>query len=136
MKNKIYAVVVISFFIGLIIMVVNFYNRKYSIEKDGKIIIGKYVYRDKWGKVRSDYFIYNVDDKKYRASSGDSPAGFRENIGKFYKIKYLDKYPDVIYPLYDQEVTDTSEILKAGFSIDEVLNKRKNDLFPTTTKSE
>jgi hypothetical protein len=130
MKNKIYLLIIVSFFICLITMVINFYSRKYYIDKYGEIIIGKYVARDKWGKVRSDYFIYYVDNKKHRANTGDSPAGFRENIGKFYRIKYLDKYPEVIHSLFDKEVTDTAEILEAGFSMDEILNKKTNYLFP------
>ena len=94
------------------------------------MLIGKFVSYKSYPKSSRSYFIYYLNGEKHREGSGRAPAGFRENIGKFYKMKYLDKYPDAIHPLYDQEVTDTAEILKAGFSMDEILNKKTNYLFP------
>ena len=46
------------------------------------------------------------------------------NIGKFYKCKWLDEYPKALHPLYDKEVTDTLEIMKAGFSREDL---KKNE---------
>ena len=130
MKNRIYAVIIISFSLGLIYLIIAGNIEGSDIDKNGKIIIGKYVARDKWGKYRSNYFSYYVGKEKHKSGGGVGPIDFYKNIGKFYKIKYLDKYPEAIHPLYEQEVTDTAEILNAGFSMDDILNKKENNLFP------
>lgn len=117
MKNKIYATVVISFFSFLVVMIVRSYYVKYQIENYGVTIIGKYVMQKNYPKTQENHFIYYMNGKRIRDySSKNVSPDFKYNIGKFYKMKYLDKYPEAIHPLYDQEVTDTTEILNAGFS--------------------
>lgn len=114
----------------IIISIIYSYMGKYEIDSKGEIIIGKFVSYESYPKSSNSFFIFYTNGVKRRESSGTAPFGFRYNIGKFYKIKYLDKYPNAIHPLYDQEVTDTIELLKAGFSMDEILNKKENNLFP------
>jgi len=117
MKNKIYATIVISFFIFLTILICRSYYMNYQIEKYGQIIIGKYVSHKSYPKSQENYFIYYINAKRVKNYAIDNISpDFKHNIGKFYKIKYLDKYPDAIHPIYKEEVTDTIEILKAGFS--------------------
>lgn len=108
-----------------------FNSRPNEIDVKGRIIIGKLVNRDKWGKYKRNYFVFYINNQKKKCfESYMRPPNSYNSIGKFYKIKYLDKYPDAIHPLFDQEVTDTIELLKAGFSMDEILNKKENNLFP------
>ena len=129
--NRIYAVVIISFFAFLISMIIKSYTIKCEIDDFGKTIIGKYVSHKSYPKTQNNYFIYYINGQIFKNFSSENISSeFRKNIGKFYKIKYLDKYPEAIHPLYEQEVTDTAEILNAGFSMDDILNKKENNLFP------
>jgi hypothetical protein len=136
--KKIYTFIIVILIIGFLNYdVYKDYSMRKEVSLNGKITVAMYLLRKKSNKFSSlHYFLFYLKNTKHKVIGREVPNDFHKNIGKFYKIKYLEKYSEVIHPLLDQEVTDTSEILKAGFSMDEVLNKRKNDLFPTTTKSE
>lgn len=122
MVNKISKILVLVFVLGLISLIVDSYFVKYDVEDKGKISIGKYVSRDNWAKGELNYFIFYIDGKRYREDGGRAPLGFSENLGKFYRIKYSEKYKGAIKALFNQEVTDTTEILKAGFTKEELNN--------------
>ncbi|MFC4816025.1 hypothetical protein [Flavobacterium sp. GCM10023249] len=99
--------------------------------KNEKCTIGKYVARDRSGKNPSNYFSYYINGTKYRADGGDGPNGFYySSIRKFFRILYSEVDPRSVRPMYCEEVTDTTELLKAGFSMNEILNKQEIDLFP------
>jgi hypothetical protein len=127
MINKVSKIFVIIFMIALICFIVNGYIKKYDVENNGKISIGKYVLYDSWPKGECNYFIFYINGKKYKENGGRAPIGFSENIGKFYKIIYSKKYKGSIQALFDQEVTDTTKILKAGFSKDELESYLKKE---------
>ena len=58
-----------------------------------------------------------------------APMGFSKNIGKFYYVKYLPKYPDLIIVNFNEEITDTKAILEAGFVKEDIklhLTDKKN----------
>ncbi|AWK02840.1 hypothetical protein HYN56_00875 [Flavobacterium crocinum] len=95
---------------------------KYDIENKGKKSIGKFVLQDNYGKGQLNYFIFYIDGKKYKANGGRSPEGFSKNTGKFYKIIYSEKYKGHIKALFNEPITDTVIILKAGFSKEEINN--------------
>ncbi|OYQ33902.1 hypothetical protein CHU92_12500 [Flavobacterium cyanobacteriorum] len=89
---------------------------KEDIEKTGKITVGKYIYQDKWAKGEANYFTFYIDGKKFKGNGGRSPKGFSKNIGKFYKIRYSEKYKGRLTAFFNEEVTDTINILKSGFT--------------------
>lgn len=133
MKNKIYATIVISFVIFLISMIFKTYYGKYEIDNYGKIIIGKYVSHRSYPKTQKNYFVYYINGEQVKNySTRNISPEFAKNIGKFYKIKYYDKYPEVIHPLFDQEVTDTAAILGAGFHLEDIEVKKKHKYNPLT----
>jgi hypothetical protein len=95
-----------------------------DFRKNSKDGIGRYVARRNYPKTNVNFFAYYVDGTRRRVSYGDLPKKFyKANIGKFYKIKYAEKYEDMIIVLLDQEVTDTVAILKAGFSSKDLKKK-------------
>ena len=96
------------------------YIIKYDIENNGQVSIGKYVSQDNWGKGETNYFVYYVNGKKLKGNGGRSPIGFYKNTGKFYKILYSKKYLGHLKAFFDQEVVDTTNILKAGFKKEEI----------------
>ena len=122
MINKISKILVIVFVLGIISLIVASYFVKYDVENKGKVSIGKYVSRDNWAKGECNYFIFYIDGKRYKEDGGRAPVGFSKNIGKFYKIKYSEKYKGSIQALFNEEVTDTIEILQAGFTKEELNN--------------
>ncbi len=86
-----------------------------EIEKNGKIGVGKFVEYVRYPKSRKYYFEYFKYKKKYKVFITNTPEKFSTQIGNFYKIKYLDKYDDIIVN-FDKKITDTLAILEAGFS--------------------
>ncbi len=62
------------------------------------------------GKLFSDYEDLDDFDRE-------------ECIGRFYRIYLSTKNPEYSKILLDQEITDTSEILKAGFTIEDIHKK-------------
>nr|WP_199002863.1 hypothetical protein [Flavobacterium sp. ASV13] len=120
MKNKILVLILASAFTFFIYSLTRGYMIKYDVEKNGKISIGKFVLQDNYGKGQLNYFIFYINGKKYKEDGGRSPEGFSENIGKFYKIIYSEKYQGHIKALFNEQVTDTTAILKAGFSREEL----------------
>ncbi|MBD3583914.1 hypothetical protein [Flavobacterium selenitireducens] len=123
MKNKIYAILISAFVVWLSSLIFKTYKRKFEIEDSGETIIGKYVLCKSYPKTGRHYFIININYKYYKLySSKNLPADFKNNIGKFYRIKYLRKYPDIIFPIFESAVIDTSVILNSGFT-DKMLDK-------------
>ena len=120
MVNKISKVLVIAFFLAAIALIIDSYFIKYDVENKGKISIGKYVLYDSWGKGELNYFTFYIDGKKYKENGGRAPVGFSKNIGKFYKIRYSEKYKGAIQALFNEEVTDTVAILQAGFTKEDI----------------
>jgi hypothetical protein len=120
MVNKFSKLFLIVFILGAIALIINGYMKKSNIEMFGKESIGKYISHDSWGKGETNYFIFYIDGNKYEGNGGRVPNGFQENIGKFYRIRYSEKYKGSIHANFDEQVTDTTEILNAGFSKDDI----------------
>ena len=118
--NRICAIALTIVAIVVIYNMIGGYRIKYDVENHGKFTVGKYVSQDNWGKGELNYFIYYVDGKKYKGNGGRTPVGFNENIGKFYRIQYSTKYENHLRAFYNKEVTVSTEILKAGFSLTEM----------------
>lgn len=113
-------------FIGIVFFLVLpiYINAKFKfseIEKDGKIGIAKFVEYKRYPKTRDYYFEYYNKNKKIKDLIVNAPDGFSKKVGSFYEIKYLDKFDDIIVN-FDKEIKDTTLILKAGFSIEDIEN--------------
>ena len=119
--EKIAKVFVIGFIIFVLCSIAYGYLVKYDTENHGKISIGKYVSQDRWSQGELNYFIYYINGKQHKANGGRAPQGFHDkNIGKFYRIQYSTKYENSIKAFFDKQVTDSVEILKSGFSSNEI----------------
>ena len=102
------------------------YCRSYDINNSNNFTIARYVSYRSYPKSESNYFVFYRNNKRLRVNAGRAPEGFPRNLGRFYRIKYSKKYEEVIRPLFDQEVTDTAAILEAGFPIEEVRKRLRN----------
>ena len=116
----------VSFFSFVIFIAIDGYLNMMEIEKNGITSIGRYISRKDYPKSSANYFVFYVDGKRIKYNIGNEPSVFYRNLGKFYKIKYLKKYNGSMQPLLDQEVTDTAAILEAGFPIEEVRKRLRN----------
>lgn len=86
-----------------------------EINKRGIEIVAKFVYFKEYTKRRSCFFEFYYENNKLVYDEGRAPKGFIYNTGKYYRAKYLPKYPDLLIIKFDEEVTDEQEIKKAGF---------------------
>jgi hypothetical protein len=120
-KNKFGFIIIGIVFLMTLPFYINARIKFSEIEKDGKTGIGKFVEYERKPKTRNYYFEYYNKNKKIRDLIKNPPDGFHKNIGGFYEIKYLDKFDDIIVN-FDKEIKDTTLILKAGFSIEDIEN--------------
>lgn len=114
-ENKITLIVVLFFSICLMVYAKFCFDKNREIEKSGTVIVSKLISSKKYVKTRDYFFLFFWNGKEKIISQTRLPIGFHKNIGKYYKIKYLPKYPDlmVVYP--EKEVINKDEILEAGF---------------------
>ncbi|MBP4140397.1 hypothetical protein J3S90_01100 [Flavobacterium sp. P4023] len=129
MKLKTKAILVLS---PLIFIFVFAYIRTHKFEKEfknnGKITIGRIdsiFTPPKWAS--TVYLFYYVGNKKHTSFESDTKyKATKRDIGKFYEIKYLPDSPEIIRVDYSKKITDTTAILKAGFSRIEIGNLKGN----------
>lgn len=113
--GKISAVLLILGFLYFLFLLFGGYLIRKDIKLNGKVTVGKCISHHKYKGSSTDYLIYNVDGIRYKGEGGSS-IGSSENVGRFYKIRYSEKFKGSIEANFYQEVTDTIEILKAGFA--------------------
>lgn len=115
-EKKSYFIFIIIVVITLFVVSINARLNLKEIEKSGSILVSKFSNIERYPKSRDYFFEFYYNYKKNKCHANRVPDGFSNNVGKFYKLKYLDEYPNLIIVKFDEEVTDTTEILKAGFS--------------------
>jgi hypothetical protein len=95
-------------------------NQKYKNQEDKSqenknMTIGKYI--SQTADKKQNYIIYHLNNKEYKANIGILPPEITtKDMGKFYRITYSENYEDIIKIEPNQEVTDTTEIILAGFT--------------------
>lgn len=109
------AVVIILGFLFFLFLLFEGYLIRKDIKLNGKVTVGKCISHRKYKGAKIDYLIYNIEGIRYKGEGGSS-IGSSESVGRFYKIRYSEKFKGSIEADFDQEVTDTTEILKAGFT--------------------
>lgn len=109
------AISLISIFLFFLFLLFEGFLIRKDIKLNGKVSVGKCISYSKYKRSQIDYLIYNIDGIRYKGEGGSS-IGSSENIGRFYKIRYSEKFKGSLNAFFDEEVTDTIEILKAGFT--------------------
>lgn len=72
------------------------------------------------------YYYY----KGSRLETFESVDGLEEEyLNKYYKIVFSSKNPSNSEVLYEQEIVDKKDMIKAGFTMNEILDNQLNDLF-------
>jgi hypothetical protein len=89
-----------------------------QLDSKGIITIGKIDSIQILPKRSYIYLSYYIHGKKYSSfESGLQKSISKKDIGKFYKVKYLEISPEIIRGIYSEQITDTLSILNAGFNI-------------------
>lgn len=122
MKVNIKAVLILgSIFSFFLFAYVRSYIYKEKFKKEGQITIGRIDSIERLPKWSIIYVSYYVENKKCNYHEDDLDADItKTDIGKFYEIKYLPDSPEIIRVNYLKQITDTTAILKAGFSREEI----------------
>ena len=124
MKVNIKAIIILgSIFSFFLFAYIRSYRYETKIKDEGKITIGRIDSIKRLPKWSIIYISYNIKNKNYNYHEDDLHTGItKKDIGKFYEIKYLSDSPEIIRVNYSKEITDTTDILKAGFSREEIVN--------------
>lgn len=97
-----------------------------ELKKNGKITIGKIDSIQTNPKRTYIYLTYIIgDDKITSFESGLNKKITKKDIGNYYEIRYLDESPEIIRTDFSKKITDTTLILKAGFSKEDIANMPK-----------
>jgi hypothetical protein len=116
MKKIIYSIPVIIFFYFLIYSINKGCNYTKEINENKAQTICKYIECQRRGRVTKSLMEYYVKDSLYTTKYDRCPENYEDKINKFFVIDYSSKDPSKIVVDFSNEVTDTTAILKAGFS--------------------
>ena len=122
MKNKYFNYFAVFFAISWIFY--SLYNGEIfdkEIEKYGIITVGK-ITKFKGASSRANLrYHYYVNNNSFGSDSPRDEKG--EKIGEFYKVIYSSKNPEKSRIYLDKKITDTTSILNAGFSREDIISK-------------
>jgi hypothetical protein len=79
-SEKISKIFLVSLLIGLVYIIIKGSDYKKEIEEHTGQTICKYTFREKYGKSKSAYVKYYVDNKLYRNRVGNSPDDYNATI--------------------------------------------------------
>ncbi|QSB27664.1 hypothetical protein [Flavobacterium sp. CLA17] len=119
---------IISFFLFFLFLLFEGSLIRKDIKLNGKVTVGKCISHSQYKRAKFDYLIYNIDGIRYKGEGGSS-VGSSENVGKFYKIRYSEKFKGSLEAFFDREVTDTAQILKAGFTKRDIGTSGNDSIF-------
>lgn len=115
--------ILLGFFIFVLYGQLRSYRYENKLKAEGQMTIGRIDSIEELPKWSIIYISYNIKDKNYNYNQDDLHTGItKKDIGKFYEIKYLSSSPEIIRVNYSKQITDTTDILKAGFSMRDIEN--------------
>jgi hypothetical protein len=123
LKKNGYLIVIVIFVLWLIYNFYHGYNYNKELKESGIVTVGKIT--EFKGAAKGLYlnFKFFIDGN---SNFSDSPRDNNgEKIGEFFKVVYSSKNPEVSRIYLDEKITDTTLILKAGFSKEDIENMPK-----------
>jgi hypothetical protein len=116
------AIILLSFFLFFIFLIVEGQIINKDIRLNGKSSIGRFISHEKIKNGYNNYFIYDINGVKFKGIAGwNGSEDLDSNIGKFYRIRYSKKFKGSFNADFNQEVTDTTDIMNAGFTLNQIL---------------
>lgn len=125
-KNIIPLLVLIAFFIFVLYGQLKSYQYKNKLKLDGQVTIGRIDSIVRFPKSSTVFISYIISNKNYNSfeSALDKKISDKD-VGKFYEFRYLLDSPEIVRGDYSKKITDTTAILKAGFSKEDIMNIKK-----------
>jgi hypothetical protein len=121
-KSKIFGLLIVAS-IAIFVFYGQFRSLRYEkdLKEHGKITIGRIDSIQEFPKRNYIHISYYINGKKYNSFESDLHKNIsKENIGEFFKLKYLKNSPEIVRGIYFQRIIDKATILKSGFSITEI----------------
>jgi hypothetical protein len=110
--------ILVGWSIALVLIVIALFDMK---EKETSIneykfeTVGKVYKFDSNRSFSYYYYIYNYKEKEYEGYQDNDSFGGEDCVNKFYKLNLSTINPEYSKIFLDQEVTDSTEIVNAGF---------------------
>lgn len=126
-KNIIPLLVLIAFFVFVLYGQLQSYHYENKLKLDGQVTIGRIDSIVRFPKSYTVFISYIILNKNY--NSFENALGKKissKDVGKFYEFRYLLNSPEIVRGDYFKQITDTTAILKAGFSRKEIGNLKGN----------
>jgi hypothetical protein len=123
LKKNGYLIVIVIFVLWLLYNFYHGYNYNKELKESGIVTVG--MITEFKGAAKGPYlnFKFFIDGN---SNFSDSPRDNNgEKIGEFFKVVYSSKNPEVSRIYLDEKITDTTLILKAGFSKEDIENMPK-----------
>jgi hypothetical protein len=123
LKKNGYFIVIVIFVLWLSYNFYYGYNYNKELKETRIVTVGKITEFKGAAKSPCLNFIFFIDGN---SNFSDSPRDNNgERIGEFFKVIYSSKNPEVCRIYLDEKITDTTLILKAGFSREDIENMPK-----------
>ncbi|WP_310557555.1 hypothetical protein [Flavobacterium sp.] len=121
MKN-LRTIIVIIFIVCLVLFIqLRSYYFERELSKKGELTVGRIDSIVVMPKLTNIYMSYYFEKVKFITPERKTNKYINKNyVGKFYELKYLKRYPSIVRTNFSKQVTDTTAILKAGFSIEDM----------------
>lgn len=120
-KKTVPLLILLGFFIFVLYGQLRSYQYENKLKVAGQMTIGRIDSIVRFPKSSTVFISYIISNKKYNSfeSALDKKISGKD-VGKFYEFRYLLDSPEIVRGNYSKEVTDTTAILKAGFSREEI----------------
>jgi hypothetical protein len=121
MKNlntKIIIICIISF---ILFIQLRAYHFEKELSKNGVFSVGRIDSIVVMPKLTNIYISYYSEKIKLITPERKKENNVdQDDVGKFYEIKYLKASPSIVRTNFLKQITDSTEIMKAGFSIEDI----------------
>ncbi len=114
---------ILIIFIILLLSVIQLraYYFERELSENGEFTIGKIDSLVVMPKLTNIYVSYYFNKGKFVTPERKKNNNIsQKDVGKFYELKFLKSNPKIVRTNFSKPVTDTSAILKAGFSIEDI----------------
>ncbi|MDX6182024.1 hypothetical protein SGQ44_14250 [Flavobacterium sp. Fl-77] len=103
----------------LVLFVKGYLNQK-EIKENQKQTVCKYLLCKTFPKTTESFFTYKIDNNWYRNSYRHCSKDSEKKINKYFRVYYSSKDFSKIVVDFSKEVTDSTEIVNAGFSLNKL----------------
>ncbi|UUF12937.1 MULTISPECIES: hypothetical protein [Flavobacterium] len=115
-----YKSILVLIIVGVFSMFVRSYLKQKEIRENQEQTVCKFVFCKDFPKTTKSFFQYKIKNEWFREGYGRCPDNYEKKINKFFRLYYSSKDSNKIIVDFSQEIVDTTEILNAGFSLNEL----------------